>query len=733
MKIALAALAALFPLAASIAALAQTSTPATPAPAAATPAKPIPYSALKPKPKAPVAHKPAAAATGTPAPHASAPAATPSVAPTKPAPKPAAPTAAAPPPVRLSTATPLPPAELEAYLDGVVRDAMDREHIAGVTVAVVQNGQTVLKKGYGAASLSPVRKVDPDTTLFRVGSISKTFTWIALMREVDAGRIRIDAPVNLYLPERLQIRDQGFRAPILMVNLMDHSAGFEDRALGQLMERSADRERSLAEYLRQERPRRVHAPGAMSSYSNYGAALAGEAVTYVTGHPFERMIEDEIFTPLHLAHTTFREVRGARPGLPGPMPAALAADVSDGFRWTPAGFDKRPYEFIGHIAPAGAASSTAADMGRYMLALLNNGALDGVTIFGPGAAQAFRTPIRQTAPGINGWDHGFIEYPLPGGHKGFGHDGATLSFFSNMVVVPDLGLGVFISTNTESGAALAARLPAKVVGQFYATPAAAPRPGAPGLVENRWRYERHYIGTRRAYFDLEAIIGRIEAARTVRVTADGHLLLISRDQTTTWAPDGDPASGRFVSATGPGVLNFQLGENGRARSFVTGANGQVFEHAGVWDEPLVLLDLAILVGLTSIASLFGVATRNRREFRQTANQARASLVQNIQAVLWLVAFGLFGVWASGASDVAQLMYSWPGPWLVIAQGCAVVAGLMTLATVFYLPSVWRGGRRIDSWSAWRMAGFTATLLLSLTLSAMLWWWSPVRPFWPWAG
>src|SRR5437588_541913 len=70
----------------------------------------------------------------------------------------------------------LPPAELEAYVDGVVRDAMDREHIAGVTIAVVQNGQVVLKKGYGAASLSPLRKVDADTTLFRLGSISETFT-----------------------------------------------------------------------------------------------------------------------------------------------------------------------------------------------------------------------------------------------------------------------------------------------------------------------------------------------------------------------------------------------------------------------------------------------------------------------------------------------------------------------------------------------------------------------------
>src|SRR5580698_3504360 len=128
---------------------------------------------------------------------------------------------------RLAPGTPIPPAELEAFVDGVVRQAMTTDHIAGAAVSVVQNGQVVLDKGYGFAG--PDRAVDPNTTLFRVGSISKTFTWIALMKEVEAGRMRLDAPINLYLPEPLQIKDQGFSRPIYVRDLMTHSAGFEDR------------------------------------------------------------------------------------------------------------------------------------------------------------------------------------------------------------------------------------------------------------------------------------------------------------------------------------------------------------------------------------------------------------------------------------------------------------------------------------------------------------------------
>jgi CubicO group peptidase (beta-lactamase class C family) len=268
----------------------------------APPAKPIPYRALV-HPRRPThATKPVAHAPNTPtralpsqvAPtHVAAPAASP---------PPAAPvrvttaTATPPPPVagpaqpgaRLALGAPMPPAELEAFVDGAVRQAMARDHIAGVEVSVVQAGQTVLKKGYGYAG--PGRAVDPDTTLFRVGSISKTFTWIALMKDAEAGRIRLNTPINLYLPEPDQVKDQGFKQPIQVRDLMTHSGGFADRTLGQLMETDPRRIRPLVLYLRQERPRRVREPGVVPVYSNYGAVLAGEASAWVNGKPYPDLI-----------------------------------------------------------------------------------------------------------------------------------------------------------------------------------------------------------------------------------------------------------------------------------------------------------------------------------------------------------------------------------------------------------------------------------------------------------
>ena len=642
---------------------------------------------------------------------------------------PAAPMAASG--ARLAPGQALPPAELEAYVDGVVKDAMDREHIAGVTVAVIQDGQVVLKKGYGFANLSPARRVNPDTTLFRVGAISKTFTWIALMKEVEADRIRLGQPINLYLPEQLQVKDQGFHTPIRVRNLLDHSAGFEDRTLGQFFEKSPNRERPLAAYLRQERPRRVHAPGAVASYSNYGAALAGEAVSYVSGKPFERLIEEEILLPLGMNHSTFREARPPKPGLPAPMPKALQGDLSEGYRWTPTGYNARPYEYIGHVAPAGSASSTAGDMARYMQMLLNGGSLDGASIYGPVAARAFSTPLRRTAPGINGWPHGFMAYDLPGGHKGFGHAGGTLSFLSNMVVAPDLKLGVFISTNTETGGDLATRLPERIVAQFYAAPMPFPRKGVPALVDSRAVYEGYYLGTRRAYRGLESFVGKVINGVSVSVTDDGRLVTSGGmgEAARSWVPEGDPLAGRFISATGAERLSFDI-QDGKAISFSRADGVTTFERTGFWNRPSNLLILAGLTAFAAAATLGAVLLRNRREFRETGIQSRASLIQNIQAALWLTSMVLFLIWVSKASDPANVMYGWPGPTLVIASACAFVAALMTLGTVLIVPAVWRGGRRVDSWTPARKAGFTFTVLLYTTFSVVLGLWGALTP---WGG
>jgi hypothetical protein len=411
------------------------------------------------------------------------------------------------------------------------------------------------------------------------------------------------------------------------------------------------------------------------------------------------------------------------------MPAALVPDISDGYRWTPVGYGRRDYEFIGQIAPAGSASSAAGDMARYMLMQLGGGQLAGTTIYGPVTAQAFRTPLRKTPVGINGWAHGFMVFDLPGGHRGYGHGGATLSFFSNMVVVPDLNLGIFVSTNTDTGRPLVSRLPDRVVGHFYAAPEPFPRPGSPELVQRAGAFAGYYLTTRRAYSGLEGFVDQLNGGATVDVTHDGRLVTSDGGGVKTWTPEGPIDDARFIATQGDERLAFDVADSG-AHAFHVASGTQVFERARMWRQPLTLTLLTALAAAAALTTLAGVVVRNRREFRENQIQSRASLVQTIQAVLWLSTLALFGLWTSKSGDAAQLMYRWPGALIIIASACALVAAALTIATLIAIPAIWRGGRRVDSWTPLRKAFFTVTVLIYVAFSVDLALWGALSP---WSG
>src|SRR3984893_114781 len=115
--------------------------------------------------------------------------------------------------------------DLESFFDGIIPLQLERSDIAGASVLVMQNGQVLLEKGYGYADLKSKKRVDPATTLFRLASISKLFTWVSVMQLVEQGKLNLDTDVNQYLD--FQIRP-AFSKPIFLRNLMTHTGGFEE-------------------------------------------------------------------------------------------------------------------------------------------------------------------------------------------------------------------------------------------------------------------------------------------------------------------------------------------------------------------------------------------------------------------------------------------------------------------------------------------------------------------------
>lgn len=179
-------------------------------------------------------------------------------------------------------AHPLEKADLEAFFDGIVPLQLERSDVAGATVLVMKDGKELLKKGYGFVDVAKKKAVDPETSMFRLASISKLFTWISAMQLVEQGQLDLDTDVNKYLDFQIA---PAFGKPITLRNLMTHTGGFEEEIRDVLIT-DPKKAAPLREFLIENQPHRIFPPGEVPAYSNYGVGLGGYIVQRASGEPF---------------------------------------------------------------------------------------------------------------------------------------------------------------------------------------------------------------------------------------------------------------------------------------------------------------------------------------------------------------------------------------------------------------------------------------------------------------
>src|SRR6516164_7183826 len=288
-------------------------------------------------------------------------------------------------------AQPLTAADADSWLDGYLPYALKTNDIAGAVVVIVKDGEVLTERGYGYADVAAKEPVDPKLTLFRPGSVSKLFTWTAVMQLVEQGKIDLDADVNQYLDFRIPPREG---KPVTMRNLMQHTAGFEEQAKGVISDNP--QAPGFEVLLKAWVPQRVFAPGTTPAYSNYGASLAGYIVQRVSGEPFDTYVEKHIFEPLDMKYSSFRQ----------PLPPELAPLMSRGYR-TASG-EAQPFEIVGP-APAGALSSPGEDMAHFMIAQLLGGEYHGKRILAAATAEMMHNTPLTLLPPLNRMELGFFE------------------------------------------------------------------------------------------------------------------------------------------------------------------------------------------------------------------------------------------------------------------------------------------------------------------------------------
>lgn len=338
----------------------------------------------------------------------------------------AQPQAAAPPATATHSAVRnLDKADVDAWLDGYMPYALQRGDAAGAVVIVVKDGRILTQRGFGYADVATRRPVDSEKTLFRQASISKLVTWTAVMQMVEQGRIDLDRDVNAYLDFKIPDR---FGKPVTMRNLMTHRGGFEEvqRGLNSYDIRDIP---PLDIALKRQIPARIFPPGATPAYSNYGTALAAYIVQRVSGEPFDIYAQRHIFGPAGMAHSSLSQR----------LPASLQALVASGYG---RGSGKPTRLELNSFWPAGGMSASGADMGRFMIAHLS----DGGPLLRPDTAHRMHDTILKSIPALNGMALGFYEQNI-NGRRALSHAGDTLTFHSQLWLLPNEKVGLYMSMN----------------------------------------------------------------------------------------------------------------------------------------------------------------------------------------------------------------------------------------------------------------------------------------------
>jgi CubicO group peptidase (beta-lactamase class C family) len=329
------------------------------------------------------------------------------------------------------------------HLDETVAAICSRHPAVGLAVGLVRDGRLRAFCGHGLADIASGTPVTEDT-VFRIGSITKTFTAIAVLQLCEEGLVDLDAPADEYLRGyRLFPAAPGNKPPALR-QLLTHTSGlpqllYPARAFRPVLGETVAYGQpvpTLAEFYRGQL-HLIAEPGARHTYSNHGFATLGQIVEDVTGQPVGQYFRDRIFGPLGMTDTdTARSDQ-------------IAARLATGYTLRAGG--PRPVRDFDLVpVGAGAIYSTTADMSRYVAALLAGGSGAHGQLLKPETLAAMFAPHYQPDPRLPGIGLGFFRRDL-GGHHVVEHDGLVPGFNSQMSLAPDDGLGIVAFTNGARG------------------------------------------------------------------------------------------------------------------------------------------------------------------------------------------------------------------------------------------------------------------------------------------
>lgn len=356
-------------------------------------------------------------------------------------------------------------------VDDLVAEEMRALHIPGLALVIVRDDRIVHVRGFGTAD--PTGRSVTAQTPFIIGSLSKSFTALAIMQLAEAGRIDLDAPVQTYLPW-FGLADAQAAARITIRHLLTQTSGLTTLT-GRTNHGNSDAHDGTLEanVRRLSKAKLSHAPGTTWEYSNANYDILGLIVQTVSGQPFGDYVKQHVFTPLNMHHSFADKTE------------SMAHGLATGYhRWFGLPVPDTDLIYPRSEVPAGYLITSAEDLGHYLIAQMNGGRFAKTTLLSAAGMNAMHgAAVPVSGQGEQGQDYGMGWYVgKKNGMAAVWHDGDNPSFHANMIILPEsnLGLGLLVNTNSFTfglrASELADRIASRLAGR---TPAA---PSAGGLI-----------------------------------------------------------------------------------------------------------------------------------------------------------------------------------------------------------------------------------------------------------
>jgi CubicO group peptidase (beta-lactamase class C family) len=586
-------------------------------------------------------------------------------------------------------------AELRQQLEKILQDT----HTPGMSVAIVHRDGPEWVAGLGKADVA-ANRATTDETLFRIGSTSKAFASLSILKLVNEGKLSLQDPVHKLAPEVWFQNRWEATDPVRVVDLLEHTTGWDDMHLREYAKDAPGM--SLRDGLDYDHHSRISRwrPGTRMAYCNSGPPVAAFIVEKITGQRFEDYVAQNFFAPIGMKTATYFEQ---------PSQQMTTLYFADG---------KKPYPYWNILLrPAGAINASAKDMAAYVGFYLNRGAVNGVQVTPAASIDRMETPTRTWAAqqGLKA-GYGLSNYiSIQDGFVYHGHNGGVNGGLTDMSYIPEYGVGYFYSINSGNGAAFGKL--GEAIRAYITRGLAKPAVPAAGALP---RPAHEYAGWYRPDSprnQLSAFLERLAGITLIRFK-DGKMLLSGLGHIDSVYIPVEGGQFRSIPKKGPPepIATVALVAPRTGGRFVQVGDGMyTLKHMHTWmaicEAALVLWFLLAVVSILLYAPFWIIGGLFKKRRRPAE---RAMRLWPLLAVLSLLAFcGVFAV--AGNDAIAQL-----GNRTIYSVGLCLTTLLYAVASLGSAVALWMARKQeIRRWVRWHSIAVTTGLLI--TAAYLVWW------------